>query len=112
MVDAARADNVFLMEAMWTRFLPVMEKTLALIREGRIGEIRYVRADFGFSAPFNPEVRLYDLRLGGGSLLDSVGYPLFRCLHLLAQPETTRPAGHLPPSGSAATSPPILQYRH
>jgi predicted dehydrogenase len=111
MVDAARANNAFLMEAMWTRFLPVMEKTLALIREGRIGEIRYVRADFGFSAPFNPEGRLYDLRLGGGSLLDIGVYPLFLCLQLLGEPDSIRAAGHLSPTGSDETCHAILQYR-
>jgi predicted dehydrogenase len=111
MVDAARGQGVFLMEAMWTRFLPVMEKTLELIREGRIGQVRYVRADFGFPAPFNPEGRLYDLRLGGGSLLDIGVYPLFLCLQLLGEPDAIRAAGRLAPTGSDETCHAILQYR-
>jgi predicted dehydrogenase len=111
MVDAAREKHVFLMEAMWSRFLPIMEKTLELIREGCIGEIRYVRADFGFPAPFNPEGRLYNLRLGGGSLLDIGVYPLFLCLQLLGEPDSIRAAGHLAPTGSDETCHAILQYR-
>ena len=111
MVDAARANNAFLMEAMWTRFLPLMEKTLELIREGQIGQVRYVRGDFGFPAAFNPEGRLYNLRLGGGSLLDIGVYPLFLCLQLLGEPDSIRAAGHLSPTGSDETCHAILQYR-
>ncbi|HEY4064916.1 MAG TPA: Gfo/Idh/MocA family oxidoreductase [Puia sp.] len=110
MVDAARTNNVFLMEAMWTRFLPIMEKTMELIREGRIGSVRQVRADFGFLAPFNPDGRLYNLRLGGGSLLDIGVYPLFLCLQLLGEPDSIRAAGHLAPTGADETCHALLQY--
>lgn len=111
MVNAARSGGCFLMEAMWTRFLPIMEKTLELIREGRIGAVRYVRADFGFLAPFDPAGRLYNLRLGGGSLLDIGVYPLFLCLQLLGEPDSIRAAGHLAPTGADETCHAILQYR-
>lgn len=110
MVDAARENKTFLMEAMWTRFLPVIEKILALIREGRLGTIKYVRADFGFSAPFNPEGRLYNMALGGGSLLDIGIYPLFLCQLLLGKPETIHAMGHLAPTGADETCQAILQY--
>jgi predicted dehydrogenase len=111
MVEASRANNAFLMEAMWTRFLPVMEKTMELIREGRIGTVRYVQANFGFPAPFNPDSRLYNMRLGGGALLDIGVYPLFLCLQLLGEPDSIRAAGHLSPTGSDETCHAILQYR-
>ena len=111
MVDAARRHNAFLMEAMWTRFLPLMEKVLELIREGRIGTVQYVRADFGFFAPFNPDGRLYNMRLGGGSLLDIGIYPLFLCMQLLGEPDLIRAAGQLSPTGSDTTCHAILQYR-
>ncbi len=111
MVDAARSNNAFLMEAMWTRFLPVMEKTMELIREGKIGALRYVRADFGFPAPFNPESRLYNMRMGGGSLLDIGIYPLFLCLQLLGEPDAIKAAGQLAPTGADETCHAILQYR-
>jgi predicted dehydrogenase len=111
MVDAARSGGCFLMEAMWTRHLPIMEKTLELVREGRIGSIRFIRADFGFLAPFDPAGRLYNLRLGGGSLLDIGVYPLFLCLQLLGEPDSIRAAGHLAPTGADETCHAILQYR-
>ncbi len=69
-IDAARAKGVFLMEAMWTRFLPGLAKVRELIAAGTIGEPRMVSADFGFRATFDPASRLFDPWLGGGGLLD------------------------------------------
>lgn len=111
MIDAARANNAFLMEAMWTRFLPLTEKIIALIREGQLGTVKYVRGDFGFLAPFNPSGRLYDLSLGGGALLDIGIYPLFLCLLLLGEPDSIVAAGHLSPTGSDETCQAILHYK-
>lgn len=69
-VAVARAEKRFLMEAMWTRFLPVVVKVREWISEGRIGEPRMVQADFGFRAGINPESRLFAPSLAGGGLLD------------------------------------------
>ncbi|MBS1659965.1 MAG: Gfo/Idh/MocA family oxidoreductase [Bacteroidetes bacterium] len=110
MVDAARSHRTFLMEAMWTRFLPMIEKIDSIIAEGQIGALQYVRADFGFLAPFNPEGRLYNLRLGGGALLDIGVYPLFLALHLLGEPERIVATGHRAPTGSDDTCHAILEY--
>ena len=70
MVDVARDRGVFLMEAMWTRFSPVMCKVRELLAEGAIGEPRMLAADFGFRAGVNPTARLFNPELGGGALLD------------------------------------------
>jgi predicted dehydrogenase len=70
MVAVARAKKLFLMEAMWTRFLPVICKVRELLVGGAIGDIRMMTADFGFRAKFDPRSRLFDPLLGGGSLLD------------------------------------------
>ena len=69
-VDAAQAKGVFLMEAMWTRFFPLMGEVRSLVASGAIGEPRLVQADFGFRAGVNPEGRLFNPQLGGGALLD------------------------------------------
>jgi len=69
-VTAARRKNLFLMEAMWTRFLPLMVRLRDLLSAGTIGEVRLVQADFGFRANVNPKSRLFDPALGGGALLD------------------------------------------
>lgn len=70
MITYARQHNLFLMEAMWTRFLPVMGKVRELVAQGVIGDVRAVMADFGFRTDFNPSSRLLAPELGGGALLD------------------------------------------
>ena len=110
MIDAARASGAFLMEAMWTRFLPMMSSVMQLVESGAIGTVTYIRADFGFLAPFNAEGRLYNMRLGGGSLLDIGIYPLYLCLQLLGRPERIAAAGDLSPTGSDITCHAVLQY--
>ena len=110
MITASQNHHSFLMEAMWTRFLPLIRQTDNLIDTGRIGQVKYIRADFGFLAPFQPSSRLYDLRLGGGSLLDIGIYPLFLCLHLLGKPDGIRAAGHLAASGADETCHALLTY--
>jgi len=70
MIECARKSKIFLMEAMWTRFLPVMVKVRELLAEGAIGEARIMTADFGFRSGWNTEGRLLDPNLAGGGLLD------------------------------------------
>jgi predicted dehydrogenase len=74
--NAARENDVFFMEAMWTRFLPVMIKVKEWIKSGAIGEVRMLKADFGFRADLNREGRLFNPSLGGGALLDAGIYPI------------------------------------
>lgn len=110
MVTLARKNNVFLMEAMWTRFLPFMKKTLAIVEKGEIGEVKFVRSDFGFSLPFNPDSRIYDMKLGGGALLDIGVYPLFLALQLLGEPTEIKSFAHYAASGSDETISVMLSY--
>ncbi len=70
MVQCARQRGVFLMEAMWTRFLPTIAQVREWLGDGAIGEVRNMMADFGFRTEFNPEGRLLNPELGGGALLD------------------------------------------
>ena len=76
MVACARRNDRFLMEAMWTRFNPVMVKVRELLAGGAIGEVRMLYADFGFRADFDPAHRLFHPALGGGALLPVGVYPL------------------------------------
>jgi predicted dehydrogenase len=86
MIEAARKNRVFIMEAFWTKFLPQYEKVIALVQAGKIGEIKIVQADFGFKASTPPNPRLYEPKLGGGALLDIGIYPVFLTLSLLGRP--------------------------
>lgn len=86
MVETARAKKVFLMEALWSRFMPGINHALKLAQSGAIGKVVSVKADFGFKAPFLPEKRLFNKELGGGSLLDIGIYPLFLSYLFLGKP--------------------------
>lgn len=90
MVETARAKGVFLMEALWSRFMPGIEFTVDLIKSGAIGKVVSVQADFGFKAPFLPEKRLFNKELGGGSLLDIGIYPLFLSYLILGKPASLK----------------------
>jgi predicted dehydrogenase len=86
MIDAARTNNVFLMEAFWTKFIPQYQKVVSLIESRAIGEIKMIQADFGFRAASPPAQRLHDPALGGGALLDIGIYPVFLAVSLLGPP--------------------------
>lgn len=66
----ATEKNVFLMEALWTYFLPALQRAKTWLEEGRIGALKIIQADFGFHMPFDPEGRLFNPALAGGALLD------------------------------------------
>lgn len=70
MVEKAREKNLFLMEAMWTRWLPLYVRLRQMLQDKVLGEIQLVHADFGFSATFDPKSRLFAPELGGGALHD------------------------------------------
>ena len=75
-INLAVEKKVFLMEAMWSRFLPVYLKVREIIESGAIGKIKFLSADFGFKAPSDPENRAFNAKLAGGGLLDVGIYPI------------------------------------
>jgi predicted dehydrogenase len=111
MIAVARQNNVFLMEAMWTRFLPSIQKTLQLVTDGVIGELKYLQADFGFAAPFDAGSRLYDMKLGGGSLLDVGVYPIFLALLIMGRPDEIQSFAHRAATGADETTSALLLYK-
>lgn len=72
----AREKGLFAMEAMWTRYLPVVRQAREWLRGGAIGEAKLLKAEFGFDAGWNPEGRLLNREMGGGTLLDAGIYPV------------------------------------
>lgn len=97
MVEAARRHGVFLMEALWSRFLPGWQAIGEAVADGRIGEVRLVEASLGF--PFPADSRLFDRATGGGALLDLGVYPINLAAVLLGAPEEVLAAGTVGPSG-------------
>ncbi|MBW2960644.1 Gfo/Idh/MocA family oxidoreductase [Mesonia aestuariivivens] len=88
MIATAKAENVFLMEALWMHFLPHYNYLLDLLEQNKYGKVKSLTADFGFKAPFNLDKRLFNKKLGGGSLLDIGIYPVFAAMTILGIPDT------------------------
>lgn len=100
MIDFARERKVFLMEAMWTKFLPHMVKLRELIAAGEIGSVRMLQADFGFRmGKVLPEHRLFDPALGGGALLDVGIYPVALAQQLFGAPTIIKSLANLGSTG-------------
>jgi len=88
MITASEQNNTFLMEGMWIRFLPSIQKVLELIEEDAIGNIVSIKADMSYRAPRDAGNRFYDPEKGGGSLLDLGIYPVYLAHLLLGKPNT------------------------
>jgi predicted dehydrogenase len=88
MVTKAREKKVFLMEALWTKFLPHYNKLMQILGEGRLGEIKSVLVNFGFKPTAPIPQRLFDPSLGGGTLLDIGIYNVFIALSVLGRPDS------------------------
>ncbi|GAA3996566.1 Gfo/Idh/MocA family oxidoreductase [Streptomyces plumbiresistens] len=86
LVALARERGSFLMEAMWMYCNPLIRRLVDLVRDGAIGEVRTVHADFGLAGPFPPSHRLRDPAQGGGALLDLGVYPVSFAHLLLGEP--------------------------
>ncbi|MDB5276272.1 MAG: gfo/Idh/MocA family oxidoreductase [Ferruginibacter sp.] len=110
MIAAATKSNLFLMEGVWTRCMPFIEKTLSLIKEGVIGEPQYLQADFGFFAAFDPASRLFDKALGGGSVMDIGIYPIFLAALIFGEPSVIKSVSKLAETGVDTYASILLQY--
>jgi predicted dehydrogenase len=98
-VEVARQTGVFAMEAMWTRFMPVVARMRELIAAGAIGEVRSVQAELGVSAPVDPADRFYNPAIGGGALFDVGVYPISFAQMVLGTPDSVTAHGALAPTG-------------
>lgn len=75
-IELARERGLFLMEGLWTRFLPVRRRIAEILDSGEIGRPRWVQADLGFRGPDDDQHRLWRVDAGGGALLDMGCYAL------------------------------------
>jgi predicted dehydrogenase len=106
----AKERNAFLMEAMWMRCNPAFLKMLEVIRDGAIGEVQAVHADFHLAGSFAPDHRLRDPQLGGGALLDLGVYPVTFAHAILGVPTTVKAWANLTPEGADANTGMIFGY--
>ena len=108
--DAAKRAGVFAMEAMWTRYLPQTDVMMQLKRDGVLGELQLVLADFGTRGSPDPEGRVYNPALGGGALLDLGIYPVWFSHLWLGKPTTITAIGNLTATGVDARTAIVLGY--
>jgi len=109
--DAAKNNNTFYMEAVWTRFMPMLAEVRAIIDSGRIGDIQTAQASFGIDAPFSPQHRLYDPMLAGGALLDVGIYTITFAQWLMqTSPTQITAAAQLGETGIDERTAVILRY--
>lgn len=112
MMLKARDKNLFLMEAIWTRFHPAIAQTLDIVQSGQIGEIVHIVADFGFLATYDENARLFNPELTGGSLYDIGIYPLFISKLLLGNPKEIKALATLAPTGVDMNTSMALNYEN
>jgi predicted dehydrogenase len=110
MIARAKAKGLFLMEAMWTRFIPAMVQVRKWIAAGEIGDVQLVRANLSFMTEFNPKSRLFAPELAGGALLDVGIYPISFAYMVLGSPRAVSSTATLGPTGTDDRSAYLFGY--
>ncbi len=112
MIATAKREKVFLMEALWTQFLPHFRFVIEVVKSGKYGKVKNLKADFGFNAPFDAEGRLFNKALGGGSLMDIGIYPVFAAMSILGKPETISSSANLCSTGVDEDCSIVFHYKN
>ena len=110
LIELARSRNLFLMEALWTRFLPSANRAWDILASGELGTPSWVQADLGFAAPLDPASRMWDPAAGGGALLDLSVYTMTWAFGALGFPDSVTASGVLNESGVDIQNALTLQY--
>lgn len=112
-VNASKRNNTFLMEAMWSRFNPSIQKVKQLVDNGAIGDLKYMYADFAFYAlDRDINSRLLNPNLASGTLLDIGIYPIFLSYLLLGMPEEILATSKFHENGTEIQTSMIFDYSH
>ena len=109
-VDLAISKGLFCMEGMWMRFIPMIQKAKELVKNGDIGTIQMMTANFGMPIQYDANNRQYDPKLGGGALLDLLVYPISLAQMILGKPKTIQSLSTLTPSGVDAQTSCMFSY--
>ncbi|XGB42270.1 MAG: Gfo/Idh/MocA family oxidoreductase [Nodosilinea sp. LVE1205-7] len=109
-IDQARQHKLFCMEAMWMRFIPLIQQVKERVDRGDIGKVLTLSAEFGYPTEFDPNNRFFNPNLGGGALLDRGSYPLSLAFYLLGQPVAVSGQAYLGTTGVDEQSAYLLSY--
>ena len=110
MINEAEKKKVFLMEALWPPFQPIYRKTKEILLGGEPGKIIHLNSRFSFQAPYDPADRKFNMKLGGGSLLDIGIYPVIDALYFMGVPSDVIAKASFTETGSEDTISIILSY--
>ncbi len=110
MADEAKRNDLFLMEALWPPFQPSYLKADEILRSGKMGKLLHIRGKFAFAVPYDPELRTYNLALGGGALHDIGIYPVMDILRYLGEPENIVATSVLAPTGADQSTAMIFKF--
>lgn len=110
LIALARERKLFLMEAVWARFVPGFQRALEILESGEIGHVKWVRADLGFPAPRDDSTRLWAPADGGGALLDISVYPLLWAWGTLGRPDSIAATAELTELGVDSQNTLTLSY--
>ena len=112
MIQVAKENNVLLMEALWSFFLPHFTYVLNIVKSEKFGKLKSLEADFGFHTSYNTDNRLFKKELGGGSLLDIGIYPIFAALATLGEPDAIHAKATFFENGADASCDMVFQYKN
>jgi predicted dehydrogenase len=98
MIDLAKKKKIFLMEALWTKFIPQYKRLMEILHEKKLGEIKSVLIDFGFRPRTPVPERLFDPELAGGTILDIGIYNVFMAMSVLGRPDAIE--AHMTPAAT------------
>ena len=113
MIVLAKQQNCFLMEGLWSRFNPAIQKAKQWVEEGRIGDPKFLYAEFSFyRLNIDSSHRLMDPKKGGGVLLDLGVYPLFLAYLILGKPKNITAQSLFANTGVDIQTSMILQYEN
>lgn len=109
-ITFARREKLFCMEAMWMRFMPLVQQVKTMIEQGEIGQVRMLTANFGYVVNTNSSSHVNTLEQGGGVLLDRGIYGLSLAYYLLGEPSGIQTQANLLDTGVDEQSAVLLNY--
>lgn len=108
----AKKNNCLVMEAMWTRFLPALEKIKEIIESKKYGNVKTIEAEFCFYGNQNEDYRLKNNSLGGGALLDVGIYPVNLAHYILGNPKKINAKGEIYKTNIDLSNEIIFEYEN
>jgi predicted dehydrogenase len=109
-VDLSRKKQLFCMEAMWMRYIPLVQAAKQMVRDGKIGDPLLLTADFGSPTIYDPANRFFNEDMGGGALLDRGVYLISLAYYLFGSPQQIVTAAKIGNTGVDEQSAIILKY--